>query len=101
MRGGFPRDEMHLVEGAAGTGKTTLALQLLLAGRRAGESGLYVTLSQTRKGLEVIARSHGWSLEGITVHELSPGAVAERIAAHQTVLYTAEVELAELTEGLR
>ncbi len=101
LRGGFPRDEMHLVEGAAGTGKTTLALQFLLAGVRAGESGLYITLSQTRKGLEVIARSHGWSLEGITLHELSPGAVAERIAAHQTVLHTAEVELDELTHALR
>ena len=101
LRGGFPRDEMHLVEGAAGTGKTTLALQFLLAGVKAGESGLFITLSQTRKGLEVIARSHGWSLSGITVHELSPGAVAERIAAHQTVLHTAEVELDELTQELR
>lgn len=101
LRGGFPRDEMHLVEGEAGTGKTTLALQFLLAGATAGEVGLYITLSQTRRGLEVIARSHGWSLEGITVHELSPGAVAERIAAHQTVLHTAEVELDELTQELR
>jgi circadian clock protein KaiC len=101
LRGGLPRDEMHLVEGAAGTGKTTLALQFLLAGVRAGESGLYITLSQTKRGLEEIARSHGWSLQGITVHELSPGAVAERIAAHQTVLHTAEVELDELTQELR
>ena len=31
---GFPADRLHLVEGAPGTGKTTLALQFLLAGAR-------------------------------------------------------------------
>ncbi len=100
LRGGFPRDEMHLIEGGAGTGKTTLALRFLLAGIGKGESGLYITLSQTQKGLEAIARSHGWSLEGIAVRELSSGSV-DRMAAHQTVLRTAEVELDELTRDIR
>jgi len=101
LRGGLPRDEMHLIQGASGTGKTTLALQYLLAGAGAGESGLYITLSQTRKGLEAIARSHGWSLEGLTVHELLPGDLVDNLAEHQTVLHTAEVELGELTRALR
>jgi circadian clock protein KaiC len=101
LRGGFPRDEMHLVQGTAGTGKTTLALQYLLAGVQAGESGLYITLSQTKSGLEKIARSHGWSLEGVTVHEVTPGNLAEHSPEHQTVLHTAEVELGELTQDLR
>jgi circadian clock protein KaiC len=100
LHGGFPRGEMHLIQGASGTGKTTLALQFLLAGASAGESGLYITLSQTKKGLEAIARSHRWSLDGLTVHELSPGTLVERIAARQTVLHTAEVELGELTAEL-
>ena len=30
LRGGLPRDRMHLIEGEPGTGKTTLALQFLL-----------------------------------------------------------------------
>lgn len=101
LRGGFPRDEMHLIQGTAGTGKTTLALQYLLAGARAGERGLYITLAQTKKGLEAIARSHGWSLEGMTVHEVLPGGVVDQRAGHQTVLHTAEVELGELTRELR
>lgn len=101
LRGGFVRDEMHLVQGGAGTGKTTLALQFLLAGVMAGERGLCITLSQTKKGLEAIARSHGWSLEGLTVHELSPSSDAASGAAHQTVLHTSEVELGELTRELR
>jgi circadian clock protein KaiC len=95
LKGGLPRNEMHLVQGTAGTGKTTIALQFLCEGARAGESTLYVTLSQSKEHLLRIASSHGWSLDGIAVHELSPGSVAERLAARQTILPTAEVELGE------
>ncbi|WP_437874344.1 ATPase domain-containing protein [Sorangium sp. So ce513] len=101
LRGGFPRGEMHIVQGAPGTGKTTLALQFLLAGESVGESGLYVTLAQTKRELQAIARSHGWSLEGVVLHELSLDEIAEYLAAEQTVLHTAEVELGELTRRLR
>jgi len=101
LRGGFPRDEMHLAQGGSGTGKTTLGLHYLLAGRGAGESGLYITLSQSKRGLERIAASHGWSLEGLTVYEVTPGSLLEEDAAEQTVLHTSEVELGELTRTLR
>ncbi|MDB5296731.1 MAG: Circadian clock protein KaiC [Phycisphaerales bacterium] len=101
LHGGLPRDEMHLVQGTAGTGKTTIALHFLRAGALAGEACLYLTLSQSKPHLERIARSHGWSMDGITVHELSPGTVMDRIAARQTVLPTVEVELDELFHDLR
>ncbi len=100
LLGGFPRDEVHLVQGSGGTGKTTLALQFLIAGSQAGETGLYITLSQTKRGLETIARSHGFSLDGLVVEELSAGTVAERAAADQTVLHTSDLELGELTRDL-
>src|SRR4051812_5808773 len=100
LGGGFLRDDMNLVQGAAGTGKTTLALQFLRAGVRAGEPGLFITLSQSRAGLENIARSHGWPLEGVAVHELSPAGIAGP-PAPQTVLHTADVELGELAHGIR
>lgn len=66
LRGGLPRDRMHLIEGEPGTGKTTLALQFLLEGRRVGEGGLYVTLSETTEELQHVAASHGWGLDDIT-----------------------------------
>ena len=47
LAGGLPRNYPYLVEGTPGTGKTTLALQFLLEGRRLGEHGMYVTLSET------------------------------------------------------
>ena len=100
LHGGLPLAEMHLIQGVTGTGKTTLSLRFLSAGVQAGEAGLYVTLSQSKEHLERIARSHGWSLDGITIYELSPGTVASRIAARQTVLPTADLQLGELFREL-
>jgi circadian clock protein KaiC len=96
LHGGLPREEMHMVQGVAGTGKTTIALHFLREGVRNGEPCLYVTLSQTAAHLERMARSHGWTTDGITVHELTPDTVADRVSRKQTVLPTTEVELDEL-----
>jgi circadian clock protein KaiC len=96
LHGGLPREEMHMVQGTAGTGKTTFALHFLREGVRNGEACVYLTLSQSAAHLERMARSHGWTMDGITVHELSPGTVADRVAQKQTVLPTVEVELDEL-----
>jgi circadian clock protein KaiC len=100
LRGGFPQDQVHQLEGGPGAGKTTLALQFLLAGHQAGERCLYLTLSQTKQALTGIAHSHGWSLDGIQVQELSAGNMAARAAARQTVLHTTHVELDELMREL-
>ncbi len=100
LHGGLPCGEMHLIQGVTGTGKTTLALRFLGEGASRGEPTLYVTLSQSKEHLLRIARSHGWSTEGIEIFELSPGTVASRIAARQTILPTADVELGELFRDL-
>src|SRR5687767_8593119 len=71
LKGGLPEHRLHLIEGSPGTGKTTLGLQFLLEGARVGESGLYITLSESREELDAVAASHGWSLEGITIHDLT------------------------------
>ncbi len=65
LAGGFTRNRLFLVEGVPGSGKTTLALQFLLAGAQLGEPVLYVTLSETDEELRAVADSHGWDLDGV------------------------------------
>jgi circadian clock protein KaiC len=92
LRGGLPASNLYMLQGSPGSGKTTAALQFLRAGIEAGESCLYVTLSQTAKELESIAVSHGWTLDGIRVEELAAsGAVNE--ADEQSIFLTADLKL--------
>ncbi|MFP3943426.1 MAG: ATPase domain-containing protein [Alphaproteobacteria bacterium] len=95
LKGGLPEGHVYLIEGAPGAGKSTLALQFLLTGCRAGQDAVYVTLSQTAEELGDIARSHGLNLSEIEVVELLASEVRERHLA-QTVLHTAEEELDNL-----
>jgi circadian clock protein KaiC len=98
LSGGFIRHRLYLVEGNPGAGKTTVALQYLLEGVRDGEKCLYVTLSETKEELTAGAKSHGWSLEGIEVVELT-AAESELDGDSQITMYQAsELELAETTK---
>lgn len=45
--GGLVPNRLYLIEGNPGAGKTTLALQFLLAGARLGEQCLFVALSES------------------------------------------------------
>ena len=98
LSGGFPTRRMHLIEGVPGTGKTTLALQFLLAARDRGERSLYITLSETTEELAAVAASHGWSLDGIDTYQLA--AVPNRAAEEYTLYHPAEVELSDLTKNV-
>jgi circadian clock protein KaiC len=95
LRSGLPAHRMHLIEGVPGSGKTTLAMQFLLDGRDKGEPVLYITLSETTAELQGVARSHGWSLEGIELYQMA--AAAEKTSEEYTLYHPAEVELADLT----
>jgi len=97
LGGGFPRNRMYLVEGDPGSGKTTLALQFLLAGARRGEPGVYATLSETDEELRDVARSHGWSLDGITICDLQTSEESLKAESQYTLFHPAEVELSETT----
>ncbi len=102
LRGGLPANRLYLLEGAPGSGKTTLALQFLRECVAAGEPALYITLSETREELSVVAASHGWNIDDFHIVELS--AVQEILGdgRDQSVLYPWEMELGEtikLIEG--
>lgn len=64
--GGLPRNRTALIAGTAGSGKTVLALQFLLAGvRDFDQSGVFVTFEESPEDLMQNVRSFGWDLEGL------------------------------------
>jgi len=94
--GGFPADCFYLIQGDPGSGKTTLALQFLFEGMKRGESGLYITLSETKRELLRVAHSHGWSLERIPLVEWSAIESMLRPEAQNTVFHPSEMELTKV-----
>jgi circadian clock protein KaiC len=98
LSGGFSRGHVFLLEGAPGTGKTTVALQFLLEGARSGEKCLYITLSETERELREGAASHGWKLDdGIEIYELLPPESLLDAEQQQSLLYSSDLELGEVT----
>jgi KaiC/GvpD/RAD55 family RecA-like ATPase len=98
LSGGLDPDRIFLVEGEPGTGKTTLALQFLLAGARHGEKGLYVTLSESTRELRVVAARHGWSIDDFSVFELVPPEATLDPDKELTLFHPAELELSETSK---
>jgi circadian clock protein KaiC len=69
-----------------------------LAGACGGESCLYVTFSETSEELSAVARSHGWSLDGIGILELSDFAQQLTAEAESTLFDPADIELHDVTK---
>src|SRR6478752_5071753 len=100
LGGGFTPNRLYLIEGNPGSGKTTLALNVLLEGIRRGEKGLYVTLSETKAELAAVARSHGWSLDGIAVLELVAPESELEPDNQNAMFQPSEVELGVATKAI-
>lgn len=100
LRGGFLRGALHLVQGDPGSGKTTIALQYVRTRVAAGEPCLYITLTESRADLENACRSHGWTLDGIALCDLT-GSAANRIGEPEvSVFHPSETELGETTQAI-
>lgn len=100
LRGGLPTGQLYLVQGDPGVGKTTLSLQFLLEGLARSQPTLYVTLSETRAEVEMVARSHSWSLKGLQFFELDELAAALEGEQAGTIFHPSETELGAVTQRL-
>src|SRR5690348_554992 len=100
LGGGFTPNRVYLVEGNPGSGKTTLALRWLLEGQRLGETGMYVTLSETKIELADVAKSHGWSLDHIAILELVAPESELEPDNQNAMFQPSEVELGATTQAI-
>lgn len=100
LTGGLLHGCFCLVQGDPGSGKTTLGLQFLLEGKRLGESCLYITLSETKEEIENVAKSHGWSIEGIVLLELSTIEHLLAPDAQTSVFHPFEMDLQKVSQQI-
>lgn len=100
LNGGFPQGHFFLLEGEPGTGKTTIGLQFLMDGARRGEKALYVTLSESQREIEKVARSHRWSLDGVTLFEYIPSEDSLRPEDQYSAFHPSEVEFQDTTQSI-
>lgn len=96
LGGGLTPQRLYLVEGSPGAGKTTLGLQFLLDGVARGETGMYITLSETTDELIAVGKSHGWDLGLLSIVELAGDDDLDP-DSQQSVFHPSEVELGETT----
>jgi circadian clock protein KaiC len=95
LGGGLTKERLYLLEGDPGAGKTTLALQFLIEGAKRGEKVLYITLAENEVELRAVANAHGFSLDGIVIHEVIQDENLLDPGEQYTALYPSEVELGE------
>ena len=87
IQGGVPERSLMVVMGAAGTGKTTFALQFLERGMDRGETGVFITLEQNRDAVFQSATEKGWKFEThvaddrLAILDLDPIEMANSLAS--------------------
>ncbi|MBI1200411.1 MAG: circadian clock protein KaiC [Phenylobacterium sp.] len=103
--GGLPKERSTLLSGTAGSGKTVMALQFLMAGvRQYGEHGCFVTFEEAPVDLMQNVRSFGWDLESmvrgnqIAVVDATPDPGTEVMTAGA---YDLSALLARIENGIR
>ena len=96
MGGGLRPGHLYFVEGASGTGKTTLGLQFVMEGARRGESTLVMSMAETAEELRIVADSHGWDMSGVVLRDLAADG-----AIRSTALFDlTEMELEDRVQAL-
>src|SRR5918992_421561 len=100
LRGGFPRGNILLVEGAAGTGKTLLGMEFVYRGiTEHHEPGIIVTFEVAPRKLMRDAIGFGWDLEGLQQQNqlkiifTSPQVLSQELRSPDSLLLEAAAQM--------
>jgi circadian clock protein KaiC len=100
LRGGFPKGNVLLVEGAAGTGKTLLGLEFVYRGiTEHNEPGIIVTFEVAPRKLIRDAAAFGWDLEGLQQQNklklifTSPQVLSQELRSPDSLLLEAAAQM--------
>jgi len=63
INGGFKLNNINLVAGGPGSGKTIFAIQFIIEGIKRGENGIYITFEEKKKKFYEDMLGFGWDLE--------------------------------------
>ena len=100
LGGGFAQNRSHLIEGHPGSGKTTLAIRFLIAGRDRGERCLFVAMAESPLEMRQAAHSHGLSLDGIELFECTQPRLLLDPEQYQSIMHAADIELGETVRAI-
>jgi circadian clock protein KaiC len=100
LYGGLLPRRNYLIRGAAGSGKTILALHFLQAGVEAGETGLFINVEEDLADLRENAAALGFDTDAIDFLDLSPTADVFVEDRTYDVFDAAEVEREPLREAI-
>jgi circadian clock protein KaiC len=75
-------------------------LQFLLSRAAAGERCLYISLTESLVDLENACQSHGWSLDGLQICDLTGSTANLAGEAEASVFHPSEIELGETTRAI-
>jgi circadian clock protein KaiC len=95
LGGGFVRNGLYLLQGDPGAGKTTIALQFLLAGHDCGERGMYITLTESRNDLTRACSSRGWPVDHFEICDLTRNDFDAERNSQYIMFQPSEVEFGE------
>ena len=100
LKGGVLEGGFYLLQGDPGSGKTTLGLQYLLKRAHEGDRVLYIALTESRRDMERICNSHGWSLDKIVLCDLVRASANPIEQTTTSIFDPSETELGDLIKTI-
>lgn len=100
LKGGFLQGGFYLLQGDPGSGKTTVGLQYLLKRVQEGDRVLFIALTESRRDMEMICNSHGWSLEQIELSDLVRASANPIEQTRHSIFDPSETELGDLVKTI-